>query len=525
MIPFTAHEDDTVLGCHRLGCRTYLHASSSSSSNQWSYAHEPDNNSSSSSQKQQQSQSTSVVMIRKMIRFFSSMVDDSSCRFYYLCRRRHHHSVETTTVAADSTIVTEEEVQNQYERSHHHVPIRDLAAAWDSTKAVRFLMDDDDGTKNNDHHHIEHLLNAIHATLVSYHQFNIDNNDQIQNIATSCGGGSDRGGFDFIDGTFLSGETPNIGHSAMWILAATGIWRIDNDNHKNENNVPTTATTNSHHLLDPTITATAISCLVNGILKQQRSDNGAFQINFIDTTPSHPLRGEENVDGGNNNNNNNTYQGIEFFPGEAMLALMEVHESSSRQSSHLVDEETCHAILAAMKHSFDFYSTYYFDHQQDVDTNYNIWQIQCFARLVWALKNSDGDDDDGEDPYLVPVSNYVVQLCQGIITSPAWRELNRGKSFYPNLKTLEIVCGLDALVDGIRVISDIADSRDIADIAANSMLSLHVNNAVDFLLWTQDQSTNGGLGYGGTHVIEQRLDVTGHAISALTKLRVDIEST
>jgi len=29
---------------------------------------------------------------------------------------------------------------------------------------------------------------------------------------------------------------------------------------------------------------------------------------------------------------------------------------------------------------------------------------------------------------------------------------------------------------------------------------------------------NGGLGYGGIQVFEQRLDVTGHAISALVKL-------
>ena len=30
---------------------------------------------------------------------------------------------------------------------------------------------------------------------------------------------------------------------------------------------------------------------------------------------------------------------------------------------------------------------------------------------------------------------------------------------------------------------------------------------------------SGGLGYGGIQVFEQRLDVTGHAISALVKLQ------
>ena len=57
------------------------------------------------------------------------------------------------------------------------------------------------------------------------------------------------------------------------------------------------------------------------------------------------------------------------------------------------------------------------------------------------------------------------------------------------------------------------------------MFQMHARNAVYFLEWSQDQVADdcvvgkGGLGYGGIQVLEQRLDVTGHAISALMKLR------
>ena len=56
------------------------------------------------------------------------------------------------------------------------------------------------------------------------------------------------------------------------------------------------------------------------------------------------------------------------------------------------------------------------------------------------------------------------------------------------------------------------------------LLKMHATNAVYFLEWVQAQVPEsctvgkGGLGYGGLQVFEQRLDVTGHAVSALVKL-------
>ena len=117
------------------------------------------------------------------------------------------------------------------------------------------------------------------------------------------------------------------------------------------------------------------------------------------------------------------------------------------------------------------------------------------------------------------VAKYVLDLCQEICQSRSWKyQLARGQSFYINLETVEIACGLDALAEGIRV----AQAEKAEDLVR--MFRMHATNAVYFLKWSQEQIPSnapvgrGGLGYGGVQVFEQRLDVTGHAISALTKL-------
>mmetsp|Transcript_5041 Transcript_5041/g.10599 ORF Transcript_5041/g.10599 Transcript_5041/m.10599 type:complete len:105 (-) Transcript_5041:114-428(-) len=91
-----------------------------------------------------------------------------------------------------------------------------------------------------------------------------------------------------------------------------------------------------------------------------------------------------------------------------------------------------------------------------------------------------------------------------------------GRGFYPNLQTLEIACGLDAVVQGIDVAY--RAGRELE----GRMLRAHAKNALAFLKFAQDQvpadsAGAGGLGYGGVQVFEQRLDVTGHAVAALTK--------
>jgi hypothetical protein len=106
-------------------------------------------------------------------------------------------------------------------------------------------------------------------------------------------------------------------------------------------------------------------------------------------------------------------------------------------------------------------------------------------------------------------------LSRGIIESHSWKMLCRGRSFYPNLNSVEIGCGLDALALGMRVVAR-GDDKEL--------LSRYANHAIQYLRHVQDQVRPdapvgyGGLGYGGIQVLEQRLDVTGHAMSALVKL-------
>ena len=63
------------------------------------------------------------------------------------------------------------------------------------------------------------------------------------------------------------------------------------------------------------------------------------------------------------------------------------------------------------------------------------------------------------------------------------------------------------------------------DTTTRTMFKMHAKHALYFIEWAQSQVPDdcmvgkGGLGYGGVQVFEQRLDITGHAISALVKLR------
>ena len=507
---------------------------------------------------------TMKTMMTSMTNFFSSMVDPSTNRFYYLYRYKHQSQQYIHRHQQQKN--DEDHQQEDLDQFvHHHVPIRDLAASWDATKAIQFFYAKNDDEDDDDDVNIDattetasitmqyrterRLLDAIRTTLSSYHL--------LQNSSSSSSSSStDRS---FIDTSDLAdGETPNIGHSSMWVLGAIGwkricdcqqrrkvqqetvLTRTDIKNRKFQSDVLSPFSTS---IIDMNILRSNISSLIEGILEQQ-NDNGSFRTNF-NLEDHRPNDKDGSMD--------DIQEGIEFFPGEAMLALMEVyHESSSPsldredRNKSLVDEKTCQSIRTAMTRAFDFYSSYYDQHKQRLGTNYNIWQIQAFSRFFLALNGNDlqnGDtinEMDGQH-FMDRLYNYITTLCDDIVSSPAWKELNRGQSFYRNLQTLEIVCGLDALLDGLSVVEETTvKSSSTCNTGSSStddgnnnnvetehkeddekirLYRLHVMNAIDFLKWAQDQTinSNGGLGYGGLQVTEQRLDVTGHAISALSK--------
>ena len=412
-----------------------------------------------------------ATMLTEMTEFFASMVNPDTHRFYYLCQPSP--------------------VNKQIHQQH---ALRDLAAAWDATKAVRHWQQDNNIASSSSsslfpRQESLHLIqNAIGCTVESYPttmalvvkqdddddtRITTNNNQQLE---TPC-----RNSPEMLSLSSCADEPSNLGHSAMKLLACLGALRLgiivdEQGNFKNN-----------------------LEGLTQGILSLQQP-NGAFATTFGST---------------------DIYSDLNFYPGEAMVALMEVY-SWTQRSLHddVLHPSTRAALLPALERALDFYIDYY--HQHAPDTNFHIWQIQAFARFFHACQDDDDDDDNNKnnDETATKAANYVVTLSRDIMNSKAWKyELARGRSFYPNLQTLEIACGLDALVDAMTVAMATQQDNDLL-----LLISRQVQNAVDFLHWSLERIPvdapmgRGGLGYGGVHVMEQRLDVTGHAMSALTKL-------
>lgn len=307
-------------------------------------------------------------------------------------------------------------------------------------------------------------------------------------------------------------ERPTIAHSAFFLLASLGALKLSLFNA-----VGSIGTTTDFLPMDE---------LTKGILSMQRPHDGAFCIRFYDD--------QDPYFNDNDRSDNNVYDGIEFYPGEAMVALMEIYEQSSLVPGHNIKESTQLAILPAMVRALTFYSNYH--REGSCNVNYSIWQVQAFARLV--LARSDWRVDDDNTNQAKAAETYVLTLCGDIIDSRSWKELRRGSSFYPNLNTLEIACGLDALAQGLRIattrVSSSVDSTVVPSIRNEHSVTeddeilshlfwYNAKNAISFLKYTQHQvppmtTGYGGLGYGGVYVMEQRLDVAGHALSALIKI-------
>lgn len=348
-------------------------------------------------------------------------------------------------------------------REHVHFPMRDLAAAWDGAKALEFVAGGGVGTDADLARVQQRLTAAVRRTLSVY----CADFTPLDDLGT---------------GTHLSEEIllepPNIGHSALLLLGLCHALRLSLLEHG-------------------LILEQRVAGLVHGILSMQ-NECGAYRIDF----------GKQNI-----------LRGIEFFPGEAMLALLTVHELSTPATTYdgspLLEDSTRRAILPAMERAFAFYSNYY--RIQDVDTNFGIWQVLAFSKYYDALSNSDDDDHTRKKE---EVKKYILDMCQDICQSPSWKhQLARGRSFYANLDTVEIACGLEAVAEGLRLAREHEDHAVLAQLFQRQVIE-----AACFLKWAQEQVPEGavgrgGLGYGGTYVSEQRLDVTGHALSALVKLR------
>jgi hypothetical protein len=423
-------------------------------------------------------------LIESMAKFYVDMVDPVPHRFYSTC--------------VPSTGVRCHEPRN---------PMRDLAAGWDASKLLLYHRRSRErcGEEEESENHDDILKRAISTTVEHYQRGLIP----VTTPATTSGSTTQTSSCLQLSSDHLQ-EASHIGHSAMMILAVIGSFQVSS----------------SSSSLSALQQQRIIEALAWGILSMQR-DDGAFCISFD--------KGQQD---------DNVYTDIEFYPGEAMVALAEVYHLGWAFPGPATAFTTTldNAILLALRRAFLFYSDYYFHQGTSNGANYSIWQIQAFTRLFRLLRssqptavgsistNDDSDDDDHDDNLLQSIGFYVVALAETVLGSNAWKyQLARGPSFYANLNTIEIACGLDALGDAMLL--DMADITAKSDESFEQIWPQRVDEAVRFFEWTLSKVPpeavrgTGGLGFGGTVVREQRLDVTGHALSALIKLQSSSSSS
>jgi hypothetical protein len=355
-------------------------------------------------------------------------------------------------------------------RIHGHCPVRDLGSAWDTATLLNFWRHIE--TKPENYSLMSsRLSSAVAATVDAYNGplwlvFKDSQNRQCVAIPSK-----------------LLREPSNIAHSAFLILSSVGALRLSLLN--NDYTVP-------------------IDELVRGILSMQQVNTGAFAIQFRD---------------------DDIYRGIEFYPGEAMLALLDAVELSN-DTQGILSPSTHFEIVPAVQRAFLFYSNYY--HQGNVDDGYTSffgnWQVQCFSKLydILAREESKNAPVTGSVTSFV-VAEYILELCDAIIESSPWQLLHRGE--YAELSTVEIACGLEAIADGCRIASNLYSESVPLDTNAQERLTRYwqyVESAVRFLATIQNAVPANAVGAGGLghalSVTEQRLDVTGHAVNALIKV-------
>jgi hypothetical protein len=398
-------------------------------------------------------------MLVKMTHYFDSMVDSSDSRFYYRC------------LPGDSS--------GGGSKLHSHCPIRDMGSAWDTATLLRFWNEQHEADDLLDSETRKRLAKAV-ATTIQVYNTSLQAVELPPVMNESCSGALR------LSSKVLR-ELPHIAHSAFLILSTTAALRLSLLGCDHDNIPP-------------------IDKLVRGILAMQQQD-GAFRIHF------HCGQDDKDI-----------YRGIAFYPGEAILAVMDAYECSLHHSPGILSHQTQQAILPAVERAFDFYSDHY--HQGNVDARYTSffanWQVQAFSKLlnVWKTIKVTNTTSKKETSL---VADYILELCREIIESEPWNNLAVGGSkSYRHLSTVEIACGLEALAEGTRV----AMTTD--RMAEASLFWNHALQAVHFLKAVQDQlplstaEVNATVGYGGLGygfgILEQRLDVTGHAANALVKL-------
>lgn len=215
--------------------------------------------------------------------------------------------------------------------------------------------------------------------------------------------------------------------------------------------------------------------LAETILRQQR-ENGSYKIFFNDKDDS----------------------GLDYYPGEAMLALMKYHMQSNNED-----------ILRSVERAFPFYRTYWRDNKT---TAFIPWHSQAYLLLYRETK------DPEIPPFVFEMNDWLIANHQ-VSASP-----------YPDLlggfRRPTPGCSTSAYLEGLN--DAYALAVETGDRLHEEKYRTAILSATRFLLTTQYTPENsyylvnparaiGGFRTSLTNSI-QRIDHTQHAVRALMKL-------
>ena len=214
-----------------------------------------------------------------------------------------------------------------------------------------------------------------------------------------------------------------------------------------------------------------ITLLVNGILRQQRQD-GSYKIYF-----------------GNELDN-----GLDFYPGEAMLALLAAYK--------LTNDER---YLDSVQRGFSYYKSQYYEKgrvEPGCSVFFANWQSQYCYLLFQNTKS-------GELRKIV--KDYIFQLHDKLIAEGFYE---RVKKHPKQQSSVEVACAAEGLNEAYSIAVHENDRR-------KHMYRESICAALSYLLVVQSirncaEKETGGFGFSLTNRI-QRIDVTGHVVSAFIK--------
>jgi len=214
-----------------------------------------------------------------------------------------------------------------------------------------------------------------------------------------------------------------------------------------------------------------ITTLAGGILRQQRPD-GSYKVCF-DGWPDY---------------------GEDLYCGEAMLALMETWRQ-------FPDDR----YLQSIERGFSFYDAQYFGRARAMEETlvfFANWQSQA-CRLLFAASRS--------AMLRQQVAGYLYRMHDRVISQGFYESVQRQPTRHTSV---EVACALEGLNEAYAVVRAMDDSR--AERYRGCICA-----GLEYLLRCQCTQDGAEREYGGFGMSlkdrAQRIDVTGHAVSALIK--------